>query len=119
MTSIAIYHRSVPNAKNQEKVDVLRFFSEGAKRVGDQVIDVYDTNYQVTDVGVVQGWVTDKPDIKAHLELRNRVIKNQLAQYKHVVGIDSNMFLYATPGDRKSTRLNSSHIPLSRMPSSA
>ena len=24
-----------------------------------------------------------------------------------------------TPGDRKSTRLNSSHIPLSRMPSSA
>ena len=27
--------------------------------------------------------------------------------------------LMADPGDRKSTRLNSSHIPLSRMPSSA
>ena len=26
---------------------------------------------------------------------------------------------YCRPGDRKSTRLNSSHIPLSRMPSSA
>ena len=27
--------------------------------------------------------------------------------------------LGSSPGDRKSTRLNSSHIPLSRMPSSA
>ena len=27
--------------------------------------------------------------------------------------------VYANTGDRKSTRLNSSHIPLSRMPSSA
>ena len=26
---------------------------------------------------------------------------------------------FVLPGDRKSTRLNSSHIPLSRMPSSA
>ena len=27
--------------------------------------------------------------------------------------------IFSTKGDRKSTRLNSSHIPLSRMPSSA
>ena len=27
--------------------------------------------------------------------------------------------IYVAAGDRKSTRLNSSHIPLSRMPSSA
>ena len=32
---------------------------------------------------------------------------------------DANRYAYKSPGDRKSTRLNSSHIPLSRMPSSA
>ena len=32
---------------------------------------------------------------------------------------DSNRYMIVHNGDRKSTRLNSSHIPLSRMPSSA
>ena len=34
-------------------------------------------------------------------------------------GIKTNCTLIFSAGDRKSTRLNSSHIPLSRMPSSA
>ena len=33
--------------------------------------------------------------------------------------VDENGQVTVEPGDRKSTRLNSSHIPLSRMPSSA
>src|ERR1051326_2582285 len=39
------------------------------------------------------------------------------AGYGRIVNIASNVILAGT--DRKSTRLNSSHIPLSRMPSSA
>ena len=35
------------------------------------------------------------------------------------IGIDAELFYRLAKGDRKSTRLNSSHIPLSRMPSSA
>ena len=37
-------------------------------------------------------------------------------QIKKAVTPDIDIYV---PGDRKSTRLNSSHIPLSRMPSSA
>ena len=43
--------------------------------------------------------------------------------YPYVTGLVAGAFivssLYHVFGDRKSTRLNSSHIPLSRMPSSA
>ena len=35
------------------------------------------------------------------------------------VALGGQPFIYAINEDRKSTRLNSSHIPLSRMPSSA
>lgn len=97
--SVAVYHCSVPNAKNQEKVDVLRFFSEGAKRSGDHVDDVLNKFYRTSDVAVIQGWVTEGTGLRAHLELRNRVIRDQLKNKRHVVVIDSNMFLYATPGN--------------------
>lgn len=96
---VAVYHSTVPNAKNQEKIDVLRFFAEGARHSSDQVVDVYDKIYYPADVAVIQGWITDKPDLKAHLALRNKVITTQLSTSKHVVSIDSNMFLYATPGN--------------------
>ena len=36
-----------------------------------------------------------------------------------IIFIECGLFVFFLPGDRKSTRLNSSHIPLSRMPSSA
>ena len=54
----------------------------------------------------------------------NLYILNMLGQiYGVTQGIGFNTSVYVefsgTPGDRKSTRLNSSHIPLSRMPSSA
>jgi hypothetical protein len=97
--SVSVYHRTVPNVKNQEKVDVLKFFSNGAGLVGDQVIDVQDLHCRSTDVAVIQGWITNDPGTKKHLDLRNRVIKHQLENHKHVVGIDSNVFLYATPGN--------------------
>ena len=38
---------------------------------------------------------------------------------KKIVNQDENPEVEVLTGDRKSTRLNSSHIPLSRMPSSA
>jgi hypothetical protein len=101
MKTIAIYHRSVPNAKNQEKIDLLRYFSEGVINTGDIAIDVQNNAYQQTDVGVIQGWISQTTG-RPHLALRNRVIQDQLKFNKHVVAVDSNLFLYA---DTK----NSSH----------
>lgn len=96
---LAVYHNSVPNAKNQEKVDVLEYFGAGAKLTGDTVIDVRDKGFYPVDVAVIQGWQTDGAKLKNHLEIRNRVIKTQIKHNRYVVGIDSNMFLYATPGN--------------------
>ncbi len=50
-------------------------------------------------------------------EMVTRLLSN--ANAKVVFLVDKNGQLITSAGDRKSTRLNSSHIPLSRMPSSA
>jgi hypothetical protein len=92
---IAIYHKSVPNNKNQEKIDILRNFSLGINQNIDQKIDVLDTRYVSADVGVIQGWLGEGPAISTHLKLRTEVINNQLLLKKHVVIADSNLFLYS------------------------
>lgn len=99
MKTLAVYHRSVPNAKNQEKVDLLRHFAQGARSTGDTVTDVDNHNVHVADVAVIQGWVHEGSKTGAHLSLRNTVIRAQLAAGKHVVAVDSNVFLYASPGN--------------------
>ena len=97
--SIAVYHASVPSGKNLEKINVLKFFSDGAKLSQDTVIDVQERQFHTSDVAVIQGWVTNNASSRPHQELRNRVIRTQLKHRRHVVSIDSNLFLYATPGN--------------------
>lgn len=94
MTTIAIYHKTVPNAKNPEKVNLLKFFAEGARKMGEQVVEVNDSAVRPTDVGLIQGWLAGEPTT-AHLQLRKRVIENQLNRGKYVLTADSNLFLYA------------------------
>jgi hypothetical protein len=91
---IAVYHSTVPNKKNLEKTDMLRFFSAGAKLAGAEVIDIFDHQLINADVAVIQGWIAGDVQ-RPHLKLRNAVINQQLAQKKHVVTADSNLFLYA------------------------
>ena len=50
------------------------------------------------------------------LKSKSNLNSEEIAHIKHVA---SDWQLIADLRDRKSTRLNSSHIPLSRMPSSA
>ena len=95
MKTVTIYHKTVPNAKNQEKIDLLKYFSQGVRVAGDQAIDSIDYHYRPTDVGVIQGWLGQGAITTSHLNLRNTVIQEQLKQNKHVVAVDSNLFLYA------------------------
>lgn len=95
MTTLAVYHKTVPNKKNQEKVDLLRFFANGARTVGDVVTDVNDHNYYFSDVAIIQGWVAPGQPLTPHGDLRSRVISGQLERSRYVVGVDSNLFLYA------------------------
>jgi hypothetical protein len=95
MKTVAIYHASVPNAKNQEKIDLLKYFSLGVSVAGDSALNIIDTQYQLSDVGVIQGWLGQGPISSKHLALRNTVIQEQLRQQKYVVAVDSNLFLYS------------------------
>jgi hypothetical protein len=91
---LAVYHQSIPNKKNLEKIQMLQFFAAGAKKNGDTVTNIHNHQTVVADVAVIQGWIA--ADIKRpHLKLRNDVINQQLAQHKYVITADSNLFLYA------------------------
>ena len=95
MTLVAIYHKTVPNAKNQEKIDLLKNFSLGVRVAGDTAFDNQSYSYQPTDVGVIQGWLGGGIITTPHLQLRNTVITNQIKNKNYVVAVDSNLFLYA------------------------
>jgi hypothetical protein len=53
MKTVTIYHKSVPNSKSQEKIDLLKYFSLGVKSAGDVSADCYDFRYTPTDVAAV------------------------------------------------------------------
>jgi hypothetical protein len=95
MNIVAIYHASIPNIKNQEKIDLLKYFSQGVSAAGDKALDIVDTKYHFTDVGVIQGWLGEGIITSKHLILRNLVIQEQIKRKKYVVSADSNLFLYA------------------------
>jgi hypothetical protein len=96
---VVVYHRTVPNAKNLEKVDVLKHFATGVQRAHDELINATDHQYHDAKVGVIQGWVGPIQHTSAHQLLRNTVIQRQLSSNQYVVAIDSNLFLYSTPGN--------------------
>ena len=73
MKTVAVYHRSVPNNKNLEKVEILQNFSAWVKRTGDTVIDVADYNIVPSDVGIIQGWVAGE-SARPHQRLRQQVV---------------------------------------------
>ena len=95
MTTIAVYHKSVPSGKNPEKINLLNFFSHGAKSVGDFVLDINEYTYCPTDVAVIQGWIAPGSNSSLHVSLRNTVVQAQAMAGKYTIAVDSNLFLYA------------------------
>jgi hypothetical protein len=95
MISVNVYHNSVPNNKNLEKIELLKNFSIGAKLCRDTVNDVHGYSYSPSDVAVIQGWLGEKKPTSQHLLLRKQTIENQLKNKKYVIAVDSNLFLYS------------------------
>ena len=101
---VVSYLRGIPNAKNQEKIDILNFFIRGVNNVGDIGIISDDNFWQPSDAAVLQGFIAEHnfKNIKSpHLHLRKSVYENQLKNNKHTIIADSNLFLYADPGNSK------------------
>lgn len=91
---VAVYHRTVPNKKNLEKIQMLEYFAEGVRQCGDHVFDIHTNLIQPAHVAVIQGWVAHTVD-RPHLRLRHQVINNQIQRGHRVLTADSNLFLYA------------------------
>jgi hypothetical protein len=95
MTTVNVYHSSIPNQKSLEKIELLQNYSLGVKVSGDTNVDIYNHRYVPSDVAVIQGWLGPVKALSPHLSLRNTVIQEQNKQNKYVVAVDSNLFLYA------------------------
>jgi hypothetical protein len=101
---VVSYLKGIPNSKNQEKIDLLKFFVEGVNRLGDQGIVSTSSTWQPSDAAVLQGFVAEhkiKTQRAAHLQLRKSVFDNQLLIKKSTIIADSNLFLYADPGNSR------------------
>lgn len=95
MKTVVSYLRGIPNQKNPEKIQVLTRFIDGVNKVGDNGIVSTDPNWQLSDLGVIQGFVHQQSANSPHLRLRQSVLQNQRVNNKHTMIADSNLFLYA------------------------
>lgn len=100
--SVASYLQGIPSKNtNEEKPAVITGFIEGVLRAGDDgTVSTGWTPLDV-DVAVVQGFVHFRNNNSMHLDLRKRVFEHQQARGKRSLIIDSNLFLYADPGNTK------------------
>ena len=100
--SVASYLMGIPPGNtNPEKPQIIVNFIEGVWASGDKGTIVCDYTPIDTDVAVIQGFVHQKSKNSPHLKLRQDVYDNQLRRGKRTMIVDSNLFLYADPGNTK------------------
>lgn len=80
--------------KKQEKIDALTKFVQGVKAHGDQGIVHHGLDLVDCNVAVILGWVHESSKNSPHLDLRRRIALQQQQLGRHVIIIDSNLFLY-------------------------
>lgn len=80
--------------KSVEKTEALRNFAQGAGAAGDYGKYTKKTVSDESDVGVILGWVHNQGKNAPHLKFRRQAIDHYKARGKHIVSIDSNLFLY-------------------------
>jgi hypothetical protein len=91
---VVSYLKTVPAANaNPQKEQLLYNFAQGVVAAGDTGV-VHRTNDLIDcNVAVIQGWVYENKS-SPHLQLRDNVIKSQIAKNKYVVSADANLFVY-------------------------
>jgi len=101
MNTVRVYHAGIPvKNKNKEKTLVLSNFHKG---VPDNIsTEVFTPTWEESRLAVIQGWVHENSQSSPHLNFRRNVIDNQKRTGNHTLTIDSNLFLYADPGNTKS-----------------
>jgi len=99
LTAVAYYGGIPPNNSNLEKPQILDFFIEGVRKVGDIGIDHRQMSVIPCDVALIQGFVHEQGKTLPHLTLRRQAVDMQKQNKKRSLIVDSNLFLYADPGN--------------------
>jgi hypothetical protein len=101
MSTVRVYHAGIPaNNKNIEKRAVLTNFHRGV--IGDTSEEIFKPVWEPSKLAVIQGWVHEYSNKTPHLMFRKTVIDGQRNTGNHVLTIDSNLFLFADPGNKKN-----------------
>jgi hypothetical protein len=101
LTAVAYYGGIPPNNNNIEKPLILDNFSQGVRVSGDNIIQHRGLNALVCDVALIQGFVHEHGKNAPHLKLRQDAVNLQKKNGKRSLIVDSNLFLYADPGNSK------------------
>lgn len=99
LTAVAYYGGIPPNNNNLEKPAILDSFLQGVASVGDTAVAHRGMNAIACDVALIQGFVHEHGKNAAHLKLRQTALQLQATNKKHSLIVDSNLFLYADPGN--------------------
>jgi hypothetical protein len=101
ITAVAYYGGIPPNNTNLEKPLILDNFLSGVKIYGDNAIAHRGMNAIGCDVALIQGFVHEHGKSAPHLKLRQDAVNLQKLNSKRSLIVDSNLFLYADPGNTK------------------
>lgn len=100
--TVASYLMGIPPGNtNTEKPQIIVNFIEGVWASGDKGQIICDYTPVDSDVAVVQGFVHPGSKNSNHLKLRKDVFDKQCRDGKRSIIVDSNLFLYADPGNSK------------------
>lgn len=101
LTAVAYYAGIPARNNNPEKPMILDNFISGVNSVGDRGIAHRGNDIIPCDVALIQGFVHEHGKTAPHLQLRQSAINFQKKQGKRSLIVDSNLFLYADPGNTK------------------
>ena len=101
LTAVAYFKGIPPNNNNAEKPLILNNFLEGVKNSGDTAIAHQGFDVVPCDVTFIQGFVHEHGKTAPHLQLRQNAVDLQKQNNKRSLIVDSNLFLYADPGNTR------------------
>jgi len=102
MYTVVSYLKGIPPKNNNpEKPRSLTNFIRGVNSVGDKGIISDDTKIIKSDAAIIQGYVHNDGKQAPHLTFRQNILDYQKLNKNRTVIIDSNLFLYADPGNTK------------------
>lgn len=102
LTAVAYYSGIPPSNNNPEKPLILDNFLSGVRASGDTAVAHRGMNAVPCDVALIQGFVHEHGKSAPHLQLRQNAVALQKNNNKKSLIVDSNLFLYADPGNTKT-----------------